>query len=890
MKIIKLLFLTFCISQTLFADDEKIKQLANTIATPFYNVYNSNVIEILEQYLKKNKDIEAISIYDTMIDNTAIIYYKKDGKEIFEVDKDFPKQFVLPKIQSSVDIVKNGKTIGKITIYSNIELNTKERFVLNLTSSEQKWLTQNKTIKIASLTSWPKDTEGQNIHTQYLDLLRKYGNLNIYNVEFESWNEAYNKVINNEVVDAILYLSWSKERSGNYFNYLPAYSFVPVNLVVKKTNTSIKSLKDLEGKTVYTLKKSISNTIVKQSGLNINTISLQSEEALVEALASKQAKADGLLTFNYDENSFENNGLKVVKRIQNRYGDVHIGVSKKEKELFAILAKAHNNIPKNELERIQIFRDIQSNNRFINKLNSKEKAYLTKKNSITMCVDPDWEPYERIDKEGKHIGLAADFINLIEKKLEKQFELIPTNSWEESLEFAKNGQCEILSFLNQTPQRDKFLNFTSTLYSEADMIVAKDDVSYIDGLDALIGKTVGVVKGYRTDEYVKKHYPNIHIKYIKNYEEGIRLVSEGKLYAIVNSLLGTAHLIKKSNLIDIKIAGKTKLDNDYKIGIIKSEPLLTQIVSKAVASIKQNQKEKIVSNWLTVKFEQSTDYSLILKALLIMVVILIFVYYRHYTIRAVNKQLKKEMKEQLEQIVEKDRMIFEQNKLTAMGEMIENIAHQWRQPLSQINSAVLLIDDEVYDLKIKNELIQTKLSEIESMTRYMSKTIDDFKDYYSKDKEKHTFKISDTIVKAISIVDASFHYNSISIEYDLDKKLDFYGIENELLQVILVILNNAKDILVDREISKPHIEVILKKQNKKIFIQIRDNGGGIDLESPQKIFEPYFTTKHKSQGTGLGLYLAKRIIEESMGGYLGVENIKAGACFTIKLENKMIVK
>lgn len=260
--------------------------------------------------------------------------------------------------------------------------------------------------------------------------------------------------------------------------------------------------------------------------------------------------------------------------------------------------------------------------------------------------------------------------------------------------------------------------------------------------------------------------------------------------------------------------------------------------------------------------------------------------YRYFTTKKLSKELDRRLELELLQSEMTNKMTYHQNKLISMGEMIENIAHQWRQPLSQINSAVLVVDELLHEKGVKDINIEEKLLEIESLTRYMSKTIDDFKDFFSKNKNKETFYVQELIEKSVYIVKGTLKANNIEIQINADKNITCHGYANELQQVIVVILNNAKDMFISRNIFKPKIEIDVKKFDENLEIIICDNAGGISPSIVDKIFEPYFTTKHKSQGTGLGLYISKMIIEESMGGLLYVTPLKQGTCFHIDLKDR----
>lgn len=225
----------------------------------------------------------------------------------------------------------------------------------------------------------------------------------------------------------------------------------------------------------------------------------------------------------------------------------------------------------------------------------------------------------------------------------------------------------------------------------------------------------------------------------------------------------------------------------------------------------------------------------------------------------------------------------EDKTLLYIKEIMEDIAHQWRQPLSQINSTVSVIDRILYEEKIQHPLIEEKLQEIEALTRYMSDTIDDFKDNFVESKEKECIKLAKIIKDAVGAVESSLKENSIELTLKLDEEYECECYVNQLKQILIVLLNNAQDALLDRNTFNAKIEVQTLHQNKEYIIKILDNAGGITKSVKEKIFEPYYTTKHSSKGTGLGLYMARKIIQERHNGRLDVQNIGSGTEFSISL-------
>jgi len=260
--------------------------------------------------------------------------------------------------------------------------------------------------------------------------------------------------------------------------------------------------------------------------------------------------------------------------------------------------------------------------------------------------------------------------------------------------------------------------------------------------------------------------------------------------------------------------------------------------------------------------------------------------YRHellYTIEAL-RQKDMALEASLKALKEKEEFLFQKAKMADMGEMIGNIAHQWRQPLA-INNTLLSILKEKAKMKLLDtkEMLE-KFDEMEHNIQYMSKTIDDFMRFYHPEKKKTIFSVSDVVTHALTIMQPILKKSGITLHFTPSEETYVKGYMNEYTQVVVAILTNAKDALLANKVADAHIDVILKKENGSVTLQICDNAGGIDTAHLQRIFDPYFTTKHKSMGTGLGLYIAKMIIEKNMGGRLNAKNMSTGACFEIVLE------
>ncbi len=251
-----------------------------------------------------------------------------------------------------------------------------------------------------------------------------------------------------------------------------------------------------------------------------------------------------------------------------------------------------------------------------------------------------------------------------------------------------------------------------------------------------------------------------------------------------------------------------------------------------------------------------------------------------------NIKLEEEVKKQLLELREKDQLLIAQSKLAAVGETLAHIAHQWKQPLSQINSVVVNIDADFENKKLTKKLLEEHLNEIEKLTSYMADTIQSFNNYLQPNQEKEIFSIQEAFEDSFELVYRLFESQQIVCQIDIVNNSRVKGVKKEFVQALLVILNNAKDILVERDIKDKRIDISIYTKNNKAIIEIEDNAGGISSKYFDKIFDPYFTTKPHSQGTGHGLCMAKMIVEKSMHGNLNVQNEKDGAKFSIILNNE----
>lgn len=259
------------------------------------------------------------------------------------------------------------------------------------------------------------------------------------------------------------------------------------------------------------------------------------------------------------------------------------------------------------------------------------------------------------------------------------------------------------------------------------------------------------------------------------------------------------------------------------------------------------------------------------------------VYVKTEELNVLNKTLQDDIQTQLGQIREKDGQLLEQARLASMGEMVGNIAHQWRQPLNALGLILQKIPLLHQRNMLDEKILQTTVDKGMKLIQQMSKTIDDFRYFFQEDKKAESFKLLETVDNCHALLSTTLEHENIELQITVNDAIMVHSHANELLQVLLNIINNAKDALISNAIENALISVSARFENNTIVIDISDNAGGIPKDIINKVFEPYFTTKEDGKGTGIGLFMSKRIIEENMQGKLTVSNTDIGAKFSITL-------
>ena len=669
----------------------------------------------------------------------------------------------------------------------------------------------------------------------------------------------------------------------SYLNFSDIYIDMQKMILVSKRNPkNILTEKDLNGKTIAVHASNLVDVKIAQKIPNAKILKFKNLKDVLNSVASGEADASfGNATTMYLATKLGIPYLKYAQALDEKLS-LAFGVRKDWPEAISIINKSLRSIPKHKLLELKNKWFFQKEFNLPIAFNSQELQYMKNIQNIRICVKSNWMPFEAYIN-GKYKGINSDFIKIFSQDLPIPISIVKTSGWDESIEKIMQNKCDIVSLISKTQAREKQLAF-STPYLHLNLIItAKSDKKSVLDISYLNGKKIAVVKESIAYQILKKNYPNVILIEVAKVQDGLKKTNDDEVYGYAGSAIVNEYYFEKGNYKDFKTIAFFDQKVALSMAVKKENLVLYNILQKALKKLSDTQKQEIIKKW-SYKNYKTFNYNLFIKLILAIVVIILLGIYRQFSIQKTNKELKLKVQEALKESKEKDQLMFHQTKLVAMGEMIENIAHQWRQPLSQVNSAVLLIDDILYQEKLKNPAIEAKLLEIEDLTKYMSKTIDDFRGFFDQHKQKVSFDLNEPIERSIHILQGVINNNHIDLRLKLNPSITSYGYPNEIQQVILVILNNAIDACKINNIEKPYISIETNYINNYNFIKISDNAGGIQEEFISKIFEPYFTTKHKKQGAGVGLYLSKMIIEESLNGQLLVQNTATGVEFTIKLK------
>ena len=270
----------------------------------------------------------------------------------------------------------------------------------------------------------------------------------------------------------------------------------------------------------------------------------------------------------------------------------------------------------------------------------RELAYLRSRGPIRMCVAPDWMPIEGIDRDGRHTGVAADYIRLMARRGGLHVELVRARTWEESFAAGQRRQSDIVSLLMDSPSRRAFLDFTTPYLEIPGVIATSTNVPFVASLDQVRGQRLGHMRGFAGMELLRLQHPGIHLIEVNSYAEGLSKVQNGELDGFIGNMMSIGYVLQENKISDVKIAGRIGHDNRMSVATRNDEPMLHAVFQKLVDSIRPEERQEIMNHWFAVRFEQGFDYRRFWQVMAVIALIGAVTLFWATKLRRVNAELR----------------------------------------------------------------------------------------------------------------------------------------------------------------------------------------------------------------------------------------------------------
>jgi len=537
-----------------------------------------------------------------------------------------------------------------LIILSNILLAN----ILNLTQEEQEFLNKHRKFKVHMENNYTPFSNINN-HGKFIGYSIDYANMvaSKLGIEFiynknEDWNQAISN-LKSKKIDIIAQAINTKERQ-KFALFTKDYMTYNQSIIVKNKNlNSFNNLENLKGHRVGMVSGFYTEKIIKEFYPQISYIGFANHETLLNALLLD--KIDAIISthqvIQYKINLLLLNDIVSIPIINNQKINTiteAFAIRDDFPLLHSALEKAFNSISKKEKLELKA-QWFNQNKKIKFNFTLEEKEYLKNKKVINMCIDPNWMPLEKIEN-GKHIGLASDYIKIVKSAINIPIKLIKTANWDESIKKAKNRECDIFSMAPMIEKQKEYMDFTTSYLDTPMVIVTKTNRHFIDNIEQILDKKIGIVKSYSISAILKKKYPNINIINVQSIDDGLRRVESGKIFAFIDNLITINYNIEKKFMQILKVSGRLETISKYRIATRNDEPILHDIFEKIILNIDTNTKEKIFHKWMNFsKKEQPIDYTLIWKILIAIFIIGILIIYKQYLLNDLNKKLESSLNE-----------------------------------------------------------------------------------------------------------------------------------------------------------------------------------------------------------------------------------------------------
>lgn len=528
---------------------------------------------------------------------------------------------------------------------------------LELSKEEKLWLKENPILDTINMQDYPpfnfnENGKAKGFTIDYVNLMAEKLGVKVRFITGKTWDQYLEMLKNNEI-DFIPHIAITQSRKDfiDFTNF--KHVTYEIGIALKK-DSIINDISDLDGKVVAIQKDGFIHEYLKTNHPNIKFLFPNDNLEALELIRTKKVYAViasiPALDYYIKKNWFSNIKTQRIESLDlSTTINIPMGVSKGNDILKSILEKANNAIPLNEENKIkEKWIELKEDSIKKSILTKEEFQYLQSKKAIKMCIDPNWMPFEK-NENGKHLGMSADYIKLLQKQINTPIVHIPTKNWSQSLEFGKQRKCDIFSLVMPTNERKKYLEFTKPYLNVPLIIATSIEKFFINDISTVLDKKIGIVKGYAYIEILKEKYPNINLIEVENINDGLQKVRDKELFGFVGTLSTVGYAIQKSYIGELKIAGKFENTWNLGIGVRNDEKILASIFNKAIDTINEKQHQSILNKWVSVNYQKGVDYSIIYQIVALFVLIVIFILYKNQSMKNLNKKILEANKEIQEQ-------------------------------------------------------------------------------------------------------------------------------------------------------------------------------------------------------------------------------------------------